>query len=266
MGACVLCGKSAGLLHSLHKNCYQQYQAETDKLVDVLASELSTLSSEQLTTKIHQQVEALPFVSEARARTLVRSLEKFTETHLHAKQDMQKYADAWPALLANLQPDESLFIDATFIARQQNFTAFSALARGELPTCNVGENATILRDKESLWWRFDDASIHYLSAPKEEKKWSVATQLINNMMPKKQKQVGYVSDTQWMLSVTNQRLLFMSDEEDLSISYQEVYSVTPIEGGIKLQCKQEQAMPQLIRCEDEKLLFLLIRYAQTSTL
>ena len=264
MGACVLCGKSAGLLHSLHKNCYQQYQSETDLLVDVLVTRLNSLPIEQLTKEIHQQVEALSFVSEARSRTLVRSLEKFAEAHLQSKQGMQKYADTWPALLTHLQPDESLFIDPAFIARQQNFTALSALARGELPVCNVGENATILRDKESLWWRFDDASIYHLSAPTKEKKWSVASQLMNNMLPKKQKQDVCVADAKWMLSVTNQRLLFMSDEEDLSIGYQDVYSVTPFDGGIKLQQKQEQAMPQLIRCEDERLLFLLIRYAQAT--
>lgn len=266
MGACVLCGKSAGLLHSLHQKCYQQYQSETDGLVDVFASALVTQSSQQLAEKINQQVESLPFVTEARSRTLVRALEKFTETHLHSKQGMQKYADTWPALLSNLQPNEALFIDPTFLVRQQNFAALSALSQGELPRCNVGENATVLSENESLWWRFDDARINQLSAPVSEKKWSVATQLIDNLMPKKKKRDtnSMIDDERWMLSVTNQRLLFMSDQEDQSIRHRDIYSVTPIKGGIKLQAKQEQAMPQFIRCEDERLLYLLIRHAQTN--
>lgn len=265
MGACLLCGKSAGFLHSLHKNCYQQYHTETELLVDRVATELNALPAEQLATNINHKVESLPFVTEARARTLVRALELFTEKHLRSKSGMQKYADSWPNLLAHLQPDKTLFIDPAFLSRQQNLAALSALSQGMLPNCNVGENALILAENETLWWRFDDAGIGQLPVPLAEKKWSVANQLIDNLMPKKQKRVARSNQDYgtWILSVTNQRLLFISNNEDQSISHRDIYSVTPIEGGIKVQCKQQKAMPQFVRCEDERLLYLLIRHAQT---
>jgi hypothetical protein len=265
MGACVLCGKSAGLLHSLHKNCYQQYHAETELLVDNLANQLNTSAAEQLAANITIQVESLPFVTEARARTLVRALELFAKKHLHSKPGMQKYADAWPSLLACLELDKDLFIDPKFLSRQQNLAALSALSQGVLPACNVGENALLLAENETLWWRFDEAGLGQLLPPSEEKKWSVATQLIDNLLPKKQKRV--VSNDQdygsWVLSVTNQRLLFICNAENQMIRHQDIYSVTPVDGGVKVQCKQQKAMPQFVRCEDERLLYLLIRHAQT---
>lgn len=263
MGACVLCGKSAGLFHSLHKNCYQQYQAHTKRLVENLTVDLTTLPAEQLADKIHQQVESLPFVTEARARTLVRVLELFAEQHLQSRQDMQQYADSWPAILSSLQPDKDLFIDSAFLARQQNIAALTALSHGVLPACNATQNATLMSKNETLWWHFDEAGISPLTAPTKQKKWSVANQLMDNLVKKQQQPALNVHQEKgWMLSVTNQRLLFISNAQDQSIHYRDIYSATPIEGGVQVQCKQQRAMPQFISCEDERLLYLLIRHAR----
>ena len=264
MGACILCGKSAGLFNSLHKSCFSKYTASEQIIAGHLLDGLDGAEPELLANTIKNEIASYQFSVEAQQRTLNRSLEFFSKQHLN-RNDASFDALSWMAVLNELAPNESLFVNKHFIAQQQNLSVRQALESQQLPesNCNPANFSISLRDNEELWWCFHNASVEHLKPVDNTHQWSVVMQLIESVLPKKNKQsLARENSGEGKLLITNQRVCFEIDDENIFTDYQDIYSCTPVSEGIRLQSRELSAMPHAYHCEDGRLLYGFIKYAQ----
>ena len=267
MGACVLCGKSAGLFYSLHKNCYQQFQSSTDPIVKLLTTQLKSAPVTELVQKSQTIVQQLEFVEEAQQRALVRALEAYAKQAFTRENFTVAESSAWVKFLEHLDIDRKLFLDPNFIIEQKNLPMQALLRKRELPAsnCNNMQLPFDLRANETLWWRFSDVQLEQLQPKNSKQHWSIALQILESVLPRKSKRAvehkALGAGTLWL---TSQRLYFEKEQEMNSIAYGEICALTPEFDGVTLQSNELQARPQTFRCEEGKLLYQFLRYAKTT--
>tara|TARA_R110002096_G_scaffold181150_7_gene358675 strand:+ start:213 stop:1013 length:801 start_codon:yes stop_codon:yes gene_type:complete len=266
MGACILCGKSAGLFYSLHKNCFKQYNNSDQIIAHHLIEGLGKVEPAQIANKISTEIARYEFSPEAQQRTLNRSLEYFSKRHIEKNKKLASEIPSWLAVLAALAPNEDLFVNKHFIVQQQNLLALQSLQDRQLPdgNCNPANFCITLKDNEQLWWCFNQGSIEHLKPISNKRQWSVVVQLAESLLSKKNRQsLERESLGEGKLLITSQRLCFEKDGDVVFTEYKDIYSCTPVTNGIRLQSKQLNAIPRTYVCEDGRLLYSFIRYAQS---
>ena len=265
MGACILCGKSAGLFYSLHKNCYQHYEDSRLKIAELLSKQLGDSQPSQLAKQISHHVEKCGFVAEANQRTLIRGLEYFVSDNVEINQLTAEQIHAWLEVLEILSPDESLFVDPYFLAQQYNLPALYQLNTQSLPDSNrhPANYSISLRDQETLWWCFDNSEIKRDEPVEQAQSWSIMMHIIKTILPKKhQASVRKASLGDGKLLITNQRIFFESQELVDELGYNDIYSVTPVKNGVRIQSRSASSTAKSYLCDDGRLLFNFIKHAQ----
>ena len=266
MGACVLCGKSAGLFYSLHKNCYKQFQSSSDPIVQLLTKKLGSEAADELARQSQAIVQQLDFVEEAQQRALVRALEAYAKSNFTHENYAMDASIAWVKFLEHLDINQKLFLNPSFMVEQQNLPALALLHARELPACNCNsvQFPLELPADETLWWRFADVRLDQLQPQVPKQSWSIALHILESCLPNKSKQAlehrELGAGTLWL---TSRGLYFEKEQEVMPIAYQEIVTLTPEFDGVTLQSKQLQTRPQTIRCQEGKLLYQFLRYAQS---
>jgi hypothetical protein len=268
MGACILCGKSAGIFYSLHKKCFEKYNASDQIIADHLITGLGKTEPAKLANIIIAEITQCGFATEAKQRTLNRSLEYFSKQHIEKNKTISFDILSWVEVLNELAPNESLFVNKHFVYQQQNLLAMQALRRQQLPESNSNStNFSIsLRENEQLWWCFNKASLEQLKPISNKRQWSVIMQIAEGLLPKKNKQsLKRENFGEGKLLITNQRVYFERDEKAVFTEYQDIYSCTPVSDGVRLQSRELTAITHTYYCEDGRLLYGLIKHAQNNT-
>lgn len=266
MGSCLLCGKSAGLFYSLHKNCYQQFQSIKDPIIALLAAKLECEPVDHLAQQLHEIVQQFNFVEEAQQRALVQALEAFAKQEFERDDYAVDTSITWVEFLDHLAIDKTLFLNTNFIAEQQCLPVLAILRAGKLPPCNCNEIQfpLELQANESLWWCFSTVRMDQLQPQLAKRKWSVAVRILENTLPTKPKRSVVKEELgTGKLWLTNQHLHFEYQSGIVSIAHQEISAMTPEFDGVTLQRKELQARPQTFRCEDGRLLYQFLHFAQT---
>lgn len=256
MGACVLCGKSAGFFYALHKECYAAYQNAQKDLYKCLSAQLAKGETSALAKQMQAHLEPLGFTHEARHRCLIKSLEEYAQQQSNAFKHDQT-VQYWLDLITYLQLEERLFVNPYLITQQRNLPVLRALQAGQQPACNQNNIAFpgTLEVDEELWWMFTQAEIQQKQA--QQKQWSVVTQIIDNLRPKKSSFVtqSLATGSLWL---SNKKIYFDGDSDLSSIDYREIYSCTPAQNGVSLQTQQSSALAKTYQCEDGRLLYQFI--------
>jgi len=91
----------------------------------------------------------------------------------------------------------------------------------------------------------------------QQKQWSVVTQIIDNLRPKKSSVVTQSLAT-CSLWLSNKKIYFDLDSELSFIDYREIYSCTPAQNGVTLQTQDRSALARTYQCEDGRLLYQFI--------
>lgn len=266
MGACLLCGKSAGLFYSLHKNCYQQFQSTKAPIIELLAAKLEREPVDHLAQQLLEIVQQFNFVEEAQQRALVQAIETFAQQEFEREDYAANTSIAWVEFLDHIAIDKTLFLNTNFIVEQQCLPVLAILRAGKLPlcNCNVMQFPLELQANESLWWCFSNVRMDQLQPQLTKRKWSVAVRILENTLPAKPKRSVVKEELgTGKLWLTNQHLHFEYQAGIVSIAHQEISAMTPEFDGVTLQRKELQTRPQTFRCEDGRLLYQFLRYAQT---
>ena len=268
MGACILCGKSAGLFYSLHKKCFKKYNDSNHQIANLISSGLGKQSTLTISEQIQQHIQSLSFTSEASARTLNRALEYFSKNHIDIHQLRETDISDWLELIDCLSPDESLFINTNFVAQQQNLFAVVSLLDNSFPdkNCNSANFSIELNPNEQLWWCFDEAYVEQSQPIRDGAQWSIVRQIIKDVLPNKKQKQSFLtsrSDTGKLL-LTNQRIQFEAGNESSEVLHSEIFSCTPVSGGVKIQSTQAKSLPMTYACNDGRLLYLFIKKASES--
>lgn len=267
MGACILCGKSAGLFYSLHKECFNKYDSSNQHIANLIESGLGRQSTQNISEQIEQHIKSHSFTGEASSRTLNRALEFYAKNHLNKNQLKDINITAWLELLEHLSPDESLFINANFVVQQQNLPAVSALNENLFPekNCNPANFSIELNSTEQLWWCFEGAYIEQSQPNKSGRQWSIVMQIFEGLLPKKKQKQKKALQTErsntGKLLLTSQRIQFEGGSESSGVRHRDIYSCTPVPGGVKIQSTEPKSLPKTYACEDGRLLYLFIKKA-----
>ena len=268
MGACILCGKSAGLFYSLHKNCYQLYQSSSAPIISILENQLGHEASADLAQRLHMQVEKLDFTEEARQRILVRALEKFAKQQFRQEEKIGQTCQAWISLLEQLKLDAALFIDPEFLDRQRELPVIDSLYRGILPHSNCSDEQfpLVLKEQEKIWWCFEDVSVNELQPPQKNRQWSVAVQILEGILPRRKKSSLQKTELgRGILWLTSQQLCLECDGKITSIAYRDIMTLTPEYDGVTIQTNERQALPATFRCKQGRLLYRFLQYANVTS-
>ncbi|MDW3095296.1 MAG: hypothetical protein R8G33_06475 [Gammaproteobacteria bacterium] len=263
MGACILCGKSAGFFYSLHKSCFAKYNKSNQVIAEHLVEGLENVECDQLANIITNEIASYRFADEAQQRTLNRALEYFSKHYI--EKDIFCNIDSWLALLNELSPAEALFVNKFFITQQQNLLAVEILQTGLLPesNCNPANYSIDLRETEQLWWCFNESSLEQLKPAEHKRQWSIVLHIAENLLQKKPKQSLEKKNLgEGKILLTNQRMCFDSGEDLRVTEYRDIYSCTPVVNGVRLQSAKLQAVPDTYYCEDGRLLYAFIQHAQ----
>lgn len=265
MGACILCGKSAGPFYSLHKQCFDKYDTSKQAIAELLLEQLGRTDPLELAQAIQNKIIQFGFKDEACNRTLNRSLEYFHKQHVDVSSATVQELMSWIDLLDALDLDESLFVNKNFLVQQRNLLAIQSLKNNQLPECNCNEvNFSIsFRDNEHLWWCFNETALEHQVPFVKKRQWSVIMQLVESLLAKKNKSsLKNEGLGQGKLLITNQRVCFDNAEKSVYTEFRDIYSCTPTTQGITLQTNEASSRPHTFYCEDARLLYSLIRYAQ----
>ena len=262
MGACILCGKSAGFFYSLHKDCFAKYQTSEESLLNILSNQLGIGAAGNIASQLQEYIEELGFTDEAAQRTLIRALEKFSASQLETLPE-KKFQD-WLTLLGKLALDESLFINTHFVQQQLNYPLVRDLRADILPTSNANHTnfSVEMSQGEEMWWCFSSSHVETLRPKHAQKKWSVLTQIVNNTLPAKKKNLLETEELgKGKIWLTNHCIYYESEEGVQSFAYKSIKAFTPVKNGVRLQLEELNSRPQTLYCEDGRLLFEFIRFA-----
>ena len=264
MGACILCGKSAGPFYSLHKNCFSKYDSSKQHLATLLCNGLGSETTSVLADKVNQYIASFEFTVEAQKRTLNRALEYFATEYIDINQLTASDIKAWLEMLDELSLDNSLFVNRHFLAQQYNLPALMQLRHHNLPDSNrhPANYSIDMREQETLWWCFDACEIQQDTPVKEKRDWSVIMHLIESISNKQKNTLQSHSMAEGRLLVTNLRIYFESDNYRDELEHKQIYSCTPTKNGVRLQSKLMQSSAQTYLCEDARLLYEFIQYAR----
>ena len=264
MAACILCGKSAGLLHALHKSCFEKYNQSELEIGELLLSQLGSTDCAVLIENIDRILAGYGFKKAAQQRTLVRALEFFPEKYLDKNPALDPAA--WIGFLKARSFDQRLLLNKHFIVQQENLPALRSLRKNQLPpvNCNAADFPVRLRAQESLWWCFRHAGILAAGSAAPGRQWSVIRQLMDRLFlsePEQRLQPAPVAAGKILL--TSQRLYFAAARGAAAvIEYADIYSCTPLPDGIRIQLNLPQALPETYLCEDPRLFYRFLHHAR----
>ena len=265
MGKCVVCSKSAGPFHELHKSCLTVYQStrkclqekfsdcieNTDNSSDAVEAIQSCKPTEKfsqphfkkLVVKIWQQ----------QAKLIVKSASfnlDVTKALLHIANGLEiNNEDVDDYLLTRLENLECL-------NRIQNMQAI------EKSFEHVPEGVE-LEQHEAIVWEFKNTAKQEQQRYSQDKQWTVLSSVLNNILTKKRyKDLAVKIEESGTLFITNQSLYYKNNNDVTQTKYREIYSITPIKNGVKIQARTKGAMPDTYVTGDGRFTYALLQYAQ----
>lgn len=265
MGKCVVCSKSAGPFHQLHKSCLPVYQAarkclhdkfstclESDAVVsDLLESIQSCKPNEQFL--LSQFKELLVHQWQKQAKLVVK---KSTLDVASAK-ILTSIADRFE--IKNEDVDEFLLV------RLSNIEHLDRLQKKQIieKTFDHLPEGIELQQNEIIVWEFKDTSRAEQQRFSQEKEWTVFSSVMNNAFFKKRyKELAVKTEEAGTLLITNQGLFYKNKQSVSHTKFSEIYSTTPMKNGVRIQSTQRDAVPDTYVTGDGRFTYTLLLYAQ----
>jgi len=261
---CVVCSKSSGPFHSLHKTCLPEYQNTRKCLREtftdyIAAAEFSADSYNSLNAcKPSDQFSQI----------------HFKELFIKAWQEEAKLAikDAAPNLLTAKKlvdlaekfdvDDED--VDGYLFTRLSNVEHLERIQNKKPLDVSLDAPAGIeLSSSEAIVWKFKKISKNEQERFSQEKQWTVVKSVLNNVLMKSRyKELAISTEEAGMLVVTNQGLHYKKDQAVRSTRFSEIHSVTPMKHGVRIQASTIGAMPDTYVTGDGRFTYALLQYAQ----
>jgi hypothetical protein len=269
---CVVCSKSAGPFHSLHKICLPRYQdtrrclrekfayyisAEEfseDVSADISANIIDTLNacaSSAKFSKLHFK-ELFVKVWQEQAKLTIKD----SSPHLLTAKKLVHLADGF-----DVNDDD---VDEYLYTRLYNVQYLELLQNKESLNVSLDVPEGIeLNSNESIIWEFKQTTKQEQQRYSQEKQWTVFSSVLNSILMKKRyKELAVKSQKSGALLVTNQGLLYQHNNAVTQTKFSEIHSITPMKNGVRIQANTKGAMPDTYVTGDGRFTFALLQYAQ----
>ncbi len=265
MSKCIVCSKSAGPFHSLHKACLPVYQntrkclenkfsdciASADSSSDVVVTIQSCNPSKQFSVTLFKVLVSKAWFKQAEL------VIKDSSLNLAATKVLLRIADGFG--INNQDIDDYLLV------RLSNVEQLQRLQNNQpIDKCfeDISEEIE-LEQHEAIVWKFSDTARTEQQRYSQEKQWTVfSTVLSNIMMKKRYKELAVKIEESGTLLVTNQGLHYKNNKTILQTKFSEIHSITPMKNGVRIQANLRGAMPDTYVTGDGRFTYALLQYAQ----
>ena len=120
-----------------------------------------------------------------------------------------------------------------------------------------------LDGRENIVWEFNDVAKTEQQRYSQDKQWTVARSVLNNILMKKRyKELAVIVNESGTLLVTNQGLYYKDKDVITQTRFSQIHSVTPMRNGVRIQANITGAMPDTYITGDGRFTYALLNYAQ----
>lgn len=265
MGKCVVCNKSAGPFHELHKACLSTYQDARkclrEKLADLVkAADISSQTIEALyACKPSNQFSSAHFKElftkywSEHAALIVKE----SSLNLIAAKNLLFIADEF-----NLTDKD---VDDFLYTRLSNFEHLDRINQEKASEKFIGlvPDSIKFDEGEYIIWQFENTDKSEQEKYSQQKSWTILNSLFDNMIMKSRyKALDVRVEESGNLIVTNQGLYYLHRDSVKETKFTDVHSITPMKHGIRIQAIQKSATPDTYITGDGRYTYALLQYAQ----
>jgi len=265
VGKCIVCSKSAGPFYSLHKACYKIYE-DTRKCLEQTLSKCirSDVHGDELldslySCKLSSIFSLSLFESLIKRAWQDQSKEVLKSMPLHAA-----HANYLLAIVSELEIEDE-DVEPYLFSKLANLEHLICINQNKAISINSSalNDEINLIDDESLLWIFEDTLRVEQQRYSEEKQWTVFQSIINNLFSKSRYKVLAVkTEAAGNFAITNRHYYYITKEKTIRIRITDIYSITPMSDGVRIQTTQRDTTPNTYLTGDGRFTYALLRYAQ----
>ncbi len=264
MAKCIVCNRSAGPFYSLHKACYKIYE-DTRKCIHRVYSNSIKLSIQE--DKFKQTIDeckpSSSFSQDLFISLLKREWQDQALQIVKSKSLNCTHADYLLSVAAYLGIDGKE-VEPHLFSRLANIKYLAKLNQNE----NISYLAKEVHDElemlvdESIIWVFEETVKEKQQKEAEEKQWSVFYAVVNNLFNKSRyKELEVKVEGTGKFVITNRSIYYLDGKDVTKIDFADIYSLTPLKDGIRIQSTQRDTMPNTYITGDGRFTYALLRYA-----
>ena len=265
MGKCIVCNKFAGPFYSLHKTCYQVYEDTREDLHDAFSKSIKSFTPESKLVDTVRECRPPSSFSlrlfeslivrewQDRALQVVKSKTPNGEQANYLLQIAQTFniedRDVEPHLFTRLSNVEH-------IERIQQEPSISGLYSGS-------QAEVELENDEFLIWMIDEVLEVEQQRNSTNANWTIWQSIIVSLFKKSRyNELETKVEATGKLVITNKNLCYVTNKDTSKIAYAEIYSVTPMKDGIRIQTSRRDSTPNTYITGDGRFIYTLLNYAQ----
>jgi len=219
---CVVCSKSAGPFHSLHKACLPDYQNTRKCLRENLAEYIAQESSLDKAATLHVCKPSDQFSSEHFKELFIKA---WQEEAKHAVKDAELNLSTAKKLVhvAELFDVDDSDVDGYLYTRLSNVEFLEKINNKKPLGVNLDTPVGIeLGSSESIVWEFKKILKNEQQRFSQEKQWTVLSSVMNSvLMRSRYKQLAEKTETAGLLVVTNRGLHYKYNEAVTNTKFSE---------------------------------------------
>jgi len=265
VGKFVVCSKSAGPFHQLHKKCLPTYQGTRKCLHESISAclEVGDTNSELISNiqscKPREKFSASQFkelVIEAWQKQAKQIVKKPTLDVASAKV-LVNIANEFE--IGNENVEDYLLVRLSNIEHLDHFQRNQTIEERfvEVPS------GVELAQNESIVWEFNDTSKAEQQRYSQEKEWTVFSTVMNNALFKKRyKDLAVSTEEAGTLLVTNHGIFYKNKQEVSHTKFSEIYSITPMKTGVRVQANNRDSVPETYVTGDGRFTYTLLQHVQ----
>ena len=258
MGQCVVCAKSAGPFNALHKKCLPSYHA-TQECLELKISESiqASFAKDKLIEMLESCKPSMSFSPSIFNSMVRKAWQKQAKTVIRQSPLNSGNAKAMLALASSLdiQPVD---IEEHLILKLENLEYLEKLSLG-LPLAKEFSHHGIDK-QQSIVWVFTNVERQEQKTISSEKEWTIFQSVLNNLLNRSRyKKLDVKIEEKGELIITTENLYYIRNQVSKKIAYDEIYSVTPMKDGIRIQTSQPGAMPDTFITGDGRFTYELFK-------
>jgi len=265
VGKCIVCNKSAGPFYSLHKACYKVYEDTRQCLAQSLSNCIETdAHDEELLDSLQRCKPISKFSASLFTSLIKRAWQDKSLEVLKSKSLSAEHANYLLSVASELEVEDD-DVEPHLFYRLSNLEHLICINENKsLSTNSSTLNSELdLLDKECLIWVFEDTLKVEQQRYSDDKEWTVMQSIMNSLFSKSRyKELAVKVEAAGKLAITNRHILYITKAETIKVGFTEVYSITPMKDGVRIQTTQGNTTPNTYLTGDGRFTYALLRFAQ----
>lgn len=120
-----------------------------------------------------------------------------------------------------------------------------------------------LSESEKIIWQFEDISKIEQERYSQEKPWVLLRAVLNNaMLRSRYKELATRTEDAGELIITNLALYYLNNNKTKETKFSDIYSVTPMKYGVRIQANTSGATPDTYTTGDGRFTYALLQYSR----